>query len=109
MASEQFTSPCALPTAHEREILIILIEECSEVQQRATKMLRFGRDEVQRNQSLSNAERLAKEIGDLEVLIEMAVEEGLIDASVIRDRKPRKREKLDFYMQSRPAPPPPSG
>ncbi len=44
---EKFTTPAPLPTAYQREILTILIEECAEVQQRATKMLRFGIEETQ--------------------------------------------------------------
>lgn len=96
----EFVSPCPLPSEAEREILNILIEECAEVVQRATKMLRFGRDEVQEGQPNSNAVRLSKELGDLAVLIEMAEAAGLVDRSVIEERKPRKREKLAKYMQS---------
>lgn len=96
----KFVSSCPLPSEAEREILNILIEECAEVVQRATKMLRFGRDEVQEGQPNSNTVRLSKELGDLVVLIEMAEAAGLIDRSVIEERKPRKREKLAKYMQS---------
>ena len=89
-----------LPSEHEREILTILIEEAAEVQQRATKLLRFGRDEVQPGQELTNAERLAKEIGDMEVLVSMAADAGLIDVRIVRERAARKREKLAKYMQT---------
>jgi len=39
---DKFVSPCPPPTAREREIAEIIIEECAEIQQRATKLLRFG-------------------------------------------------------------------
>lgn len=42
----------------------------------------------------------SKEVGDLQVLIEMAAEAGLIDMQVVADRATRKREKLARYMQS---------
>jgi len=46
-------------------LLTILAEECAEVAQRATKALRFGLEEVQEGQDLTNAERLADELDDL--------------------------------------------
>jgi hypothetical protein len=98
--SERFITPCALPTPHEREILTILIEEAAEVQQRATKMLRFGRDEVQPGQSLTNAQRLSDEIGDLYALIEMAEDIGLSDISRTAEAMILKRGKLQIFMQT---------
>lgn len=98
--AEKFVTPMPLPTPHEREILTILIEECAEVQQRATKVLRFGRDEVQPGHEKSNSRRLAEEIGDMEVMVDMATKVGLISADDIENRKDRKREKLAKYMQT---------
>lgn len=46
------------------ELLVLLIEECSEVVQAATKCLRFGYDRDQPNYGVAS-EVLAKEIGDL--------------------------------------------
>jgi len=74
----KFVSRFPLPNERQREILTILIEEAAEVQQRATKALRFGLEEVQPGQELTNAERLAREVGDFETMTEMALEEGLI-------------------------------
>lgn len=98
--SEKFVSPHPLPSDHERELLTILIEECAEVRQRATKMLRFGRDEVQPGQDFTNADRLAKEIGDLVVMVELAVQAGLVRQGVIDARKARKLAKPAIYMQT---------
>ena len=78
---EKFVSPEPPPTALKAEILTILIEEAAEVQQRATKMLRFGVDEVQPGQELSNKDRLSDEVGDLHEMIVYARSLGLIDGS----------------------------
>ena len=100
--SEKFVSPCELPTAYEREILTILIEECSEVQQRATKLLRFGRDEIQPGQTLTNSDRLSLELGDLACMVEMAERLGLVDSVRIRSGAVNKHDKLTKYLQSKP-------
>lgn len=55
----------------------VLVEECAEVAQRGTKILRFGHDEVQPEQSLDNTERLVGELNDLLAVVEMLQEEGL--------------------------------
>lgn len=96
----KFVTPCALPSEHEREILTILIEEAAEVQQRATKMLRFGVAEVQPGQPLSNSERLSDEIGDFNAVLHMAWEQGLVSQTRIDAAAERKRDKLRIYMQT---------
>lgn len=98
--SDKFVTPCPLPTDYEREVLTILIEECAEVQQRATKLLRFGRDEIQPGQELSNAERLSHELGDLKAIVQLASEAGLIFGRLIEEAAKRKRAKLFKYMQT---------
>lgn len=47
------------------ELLILLIEECSEVTQAATKCLRFGYDVDHGTGYGNNRESLAKEMGEL--------------------------------------------
>jgi len=66
-----------LPTENLSEILIILMEECAEVQQCASKILRFGIDE-------KNYTSLRKEVADL---LEM------IDRLHLGDLTTLKREK----------------
>lgn len=101
--SDKFVTPCALPTPREREILTIVIEECAEVQQRATKLLRFGRDEVQLGQPLSNMERLSQEIGDLQAILTMAEDAKLVCRDIAGKQAPIKFEKLERFMQTAPA------
>jgi NTP pyrophosphatase (non-canonical NTP hydrolase) len=97
---DKYVTPCELPTPHEREILTILIEECAEVQQRATKLLRFGRDEVQPGQPHNNRERLSGELGDLNAIVEMAANYGLVALHVVWQQELKKRAKLRKYMQT---------
>lgn len=46
-------------------LLFILAEECAEVAQRAAKAARFGLDEIQPGQTLTNAARIKVEMVDL--------------------------------------------
>lgn len=102
MMSEKFVSPCPPPTPHERELLEILIEECAEVQQRATKMLRFGVQEVQPSQPLTNAQRLAREYGDVIEVSERLMQIGLVPEEDVIIGRANKRRQLAKYMQTTP-------
>lgn len=99
---KKFKSPVPMLTAFHREVLTILIEEAAEVQQRATKMLRFGRDEVQKKQKLTNRERLSREVGQLVFMIAYAQEHELLDYKHVLRGTEEKRPKIEQYMQSRP-------
>mgnify|MGYP000069449613 CR=1 FL=1 len=99
---DKFVTPCELPTPREREILTIIIEEAAEVQQRATKMLRFGVREVQPGQPYNNAERLADEVGDFSAILEMAYNAGLLSQERVVIAAKRKDEKLRAFMQTDP-------
>lgn len=46
-------------------VLLKLVEECAEVQKRATKSMQFGADEIEPNGTKDNAARLRLEINDL--------------------------------------------
>jgi NTP pyrophosphatase (non-canonical NTP hydrolase) len=50
-------------------LLMKLAEECAEVGQRAIKQAQFGKDEVQKNQLLTNAQRLRQELTDLAAVV----------------------------------------
>lgn len=52
-------------------LLLKLVEECTEVGQRACKQMQFGRDEVQKDQELTNSQRLRNEINDLLAVVFM--------------------------------------
>ena len=69
------------------ELLTILIEECAEVIQAATKNMKFCQIE-------ENRKNLEMEIGDLLCMIDLAQEHGLISYSEVTDYQDAKREKL---------------
>jgi len=92
--SKKFISPEKAPEGIERELLTILIEECAEVQQRATKALRFGLNEVQEGQTLNNIERMSEEIGDLETTINYLGNYSLIDRQALKDGAMHKTRKV---------------
>lgn len=97
---ERFVSPCPPPTRYEAEVLTLIVEECAEVQQRATKMLRFGVAEVQPGQSLTNAQRLSQELGDLMAVLKLAEAAGLVRGEDIVAAEAAKVNKLLRFMQS---------
>ena len=97
--AEKFVSPCPPPTPREAELLACLIEECAEVQQRATKMLRFGVLEVQPGQPCSNMQRLSAEVGDLLEVLDVARIAGLMDRNEIDIGRDAKRCQLAKFLQ----------
>ena len=81
-----------------KEILIILQEECAEVIVEISKCFRFGPDQILQGTTESNIQRLQKELGDLQAMIDL-----LIDAKVgvskegIKLAKTKKFEKLKTW------------
>lgn len=100
--SAKYVTPCTLPSEHERELLTILIEECAEVQQRATKLLRFGASEVQPGQEKTNSERLANEIGDMVHMVTLLDQVGLIPNHAVQAGMRNKQKQLARFMQIAP-------
>lgn len=101
--TEKYVSPCELPSPYERELLTMLIEECSEVIKRATKAQRFGLDEVQPGQHFTNFDRLSHEVGDIYGIVRMCQDANI----VMVDRKldsfaVAKIEKVHRYLQNEP-------
>lgn len=96
----RYKSPHPPPNAHQSELLIVLIEECAEVQQRATKMLRFGTQEVQPGHHLSADLRLSNEVGDLLAIVDLLKSENLLSHKTIEQAKKLKTEKLELHLQN---------
>ena len=71
----------------KQEALIILMEECGEVIQEASKILRFGND----------TDRLTKELGDLQCMINQTANHLEIDSVSIGVHANEKRDKLKKY------------
>ena len=69
------------------ECLVILMEECGEVIQEASKILRFGND----------TSKLIKELGDLQFMINQTADQFGIDAVQIGVYANKKRDKLKEF------------
>ena len=83
----------------EQYLLNCLAEECSEVIQRVTKSLRFGLDEVQEGQPLTNAERLAYEYNDILSVMEELLEVVDIPDVGSAEQIARKSSKIRKYLE----------
>lgn len=74
----------------QQELLTILMEECGETVQSASKIIRFGLD-------ADNRENLVKEVGDLLCMMELLHEYDMVAWSELEERALVKREKLKKY------------
>ncbi len=77
-------------------LLVLLIEECAEIQHRASKALRFGLSEMQRNQERTNAERLGEEIDDLTAVLQLVRGANLVPPAS-SERIGKKLVKIENY------------
>ena len=85
--------------SREEHFLICLAEECDEVGQRVMKALRFGLDEVQEGQSLSNKQRISEELFDLVAVATICDRMGLLAGVEPNERAiQRKLEKIEKFM-----------
>lgn len=80
-------------------LLSCLAEECAEVAQRASKALRFGLHEIQPGQQLNNAQRIAVEILDVLVLVEMLEDIKAIHVDLDRADWLAKKQKVVRFMK----------
>lgn len=88
-------------TDFEREVLVILMEECAEVIQAASKLIRFGK-ENRPDTGISNSVVLAHEIGDLRAMVALVTAAaGLCKMSDVQDGVDRKNKRLEHFMQTK--------
>lgn len=78
-------------------LLTCLAEECMEVAQRVTKALRFGLEEVQPGQDLTNAERICQEFQDLIAVYSMLGGSGVLPFPDEAQAK-KKLEKVEKFL-----------
>jgi hypothetical protein len=76
-------------------LLDILIEECAEVIQRATKAKRFGMNEIQPGQELSNEARIAYELNDIVAVADMLMPCDWMNA----DANEAKIKKVEHFLE----------
>lgn len=76
-----------------------IAEECAEIIQRCSKILRFGPDEIQPGHELNNTQRLELELNDLVGVLEMAYAAGVIVGQPNRIHIEMKKRKLEQFME----------
>lgn len=86
-------------TDYERELLVILMEECAEVTIAASKLIRFGK-EKRPDSAEPNTRVLGLEIGDLQHMISMVEIAKLVETRDVFDGIERKMKRLAIYMQT---------
>lgn len=79
----------------ENEVMLICQEECAEVTQAISKVFRFGIDGE--HNGATNRARLEEEIGDLQCMISLMCEKGIVDPVAILEAKERKLMKLQKW------------
>lgn len=79
----------------QSEVLRITQEECAEVIQSISKVFRFGMNEVYEGQS--NKQRLASELGDLQCMINLVKQFGLVTEEEIYRAELHKRNRLGMW------------
>ncbi len=81
-----------------KEILTILQEEAAEVIVEVSKCFRFGPDQMMSGTDVTNIQRLEKEIGDLQAMIQLLVKQKIgVSQDGINAAKTKKFEKLKTY------------
>lgn len=78
-----------------KEILTILQEECAEVIVEVSKCFRFGPDQMMEGVDVTNMQRLQKEIGDLQAMIELLIDNKVgVTTQGLKEAKKAKFQKL---------------
>ena len=81
-----------------REILIILQEECAEVIVEISKCFRLGPDQMMEGVDVTNIQRLQKELGDLQAMIELLIKQKVgVTANGLAEARKAKFEKLKVW------------
>lgn len=79
------------------ELLVVLQEECAEVIQAISKCRRFGIDNTYSKGTGTQRENLTKEIGDLQCMIDLCIERGIVEKSAVDLAILNKQSKLKIY------------
>ena len=80
------------------ELLTILSEECAEVQQVASKCVRFGMDSEYQGQT--NRQRLELELGDLLAMFKLILQETNLSEEAVMNAAEAKLVKVEKFMKN---------
>lgn len=98
----RYVSEHPAPSGYENELLDHLIEECAEVIQRVTKAKRFGLAEVQEGQTLTNAERIAMEAGNVVAVLDALTDANIFTCEMMNQGYYAKEAGMKKWMQHSP-------
>lgn len=114
---DRYISDATMLDEHERELVVITVEEAGEVIEQATmliqqctaliymgsKTLRFGKEDKDPEASElgTNIARLAEECGHLKAMVRMLCDTGLIDLRAVGAAEASKLKKVHYYLQHR--------
>jgi NTP pyrophosphatase (non-canonical NTP hydrolase) len=79
------------------EILSIAQEECAEVIQAISKAFRFGIDGIHPVKGYSNREHLEEELGDLQCMVNLMIDYGIVRKDKLDEAEFKKYEKLQQW------------
>lgn len=79
--------------------LEILAEECAEVVQIKSKIVRFGLHDIHPAGGMDNRSRLEQELGDVLVMIDILTSNGILTATGLEAAKVRKLAKLEHWYR----------
>jgi len=83
----------------QEHLVLLVMEEASEVTQEASKVLRFGPDEIYPLINKKNSQRLREEINDFRVVVDMLTETGFFDRTTLREEAGKeKRNKVEWHI-----------
>jgi NTP pyrophosphatase (non-canonical NTP hydrolase) len=89
-----------------KETLLITQEECAEVTQAISKVFRFGMNAQYPAGAPTNKERLEEELGDLQAMIILLGQKGIISTKSVEFAAAEKIEKLkkwsNIFADSKP-------
>lgn len=81
-----------------KEVLTILQEECAEVIVEISKCMRFGPDQMLKGSNETNIQKLQREIGDLQAMVDLLVDRRVgVSVKAINQAKKNKFKRLKEF------------
>ena len=79
----------------QKEVLLVMLEECAEVSQAICKIFRFGTDSTYNLKT--NQQVFEEELGDLLYMVEILLDQNMIDIDNIHVAMAKKKAKLKVW------------